>query len=232
VEILEALRVIENEDPEALLTKTMIWKIGDLIAAIEAGDSGFGFKWSLSGTDYSVERVNGTHHVRKATSNKFGDEKRIFSSPTPKQLGIIGGSMRSEAKKKAAVENGKKGGRPHYFLQLYNSINPAIQNTKTEFPVELLPPDSPMAFSIRCEDFVWLIRWDVLNRNVVAFHNGLVAQSYDTVSNLPATLAKMLVQEINRTKMQSMPEDFSKEKAWIEEVTGEPFDMNKILPDS
>lgn len=211
----------------------MMWNVSDLINAIECGNSGFGFDWSFSGDDFIGRSVLGHGYlVNRPHPDGQGGEEVFFSSPSPKQLGFIGGSKKTEAKRKAKIENGRRGGRPHYFVQLYNAIPSAIKASDTKFPVELLPAESAAAFSIKCADFLWLIRWDPISRNVVAFHDGLAVYAYNTVNNSAQTLAKMLVEEIYRDKLMSMPEDYSKEVEWIEKVTGKPFNIKEVLPNS
>lgn len=225
--IIDALREIQKQDPDALLVKTMIWKVGDLITAIESGDSGHGFSWSIAGDDYSPRGIAGLgYHVTRP--HTLGGEEITFSTPTPKQLGIIGGSMRTEAKKKASIENGRKGGRPHFFSQLYNFLDDALTQVHTKYPVEKLPPDGPACFSLRCAEIVWQIHWQPIDRSVQVFQDGKNVQGYNTVNNSAQSLAKRLVEDIHRRKLERMPEDYS----WAEELTGKPFNIKEVLPDT
>lgn len=196
MQILDALRAIQEHDPDAILTKVMMWKVGDLIEAIESGNSDYGFTWSFEGDDYIPRTTTGLGcHVNRPHPD--GGENIIFSTPSAKQLGIIGGQKRTEAKKRAAIENGKKGGRPHYFVQVFNALPAAIQQSEKLQPIEILPGDSAAAFSLQNGNITWQIRWDSINRQVIAFQNGLVTGMYPTISTAPQSVATQLIEAMS-----------------------------------
>ncbi len=119
MKLTDALRAIKKEDPNAILTKVLMWRVSDLIDAIESGNSGYEFLWTFEEADYLPRITAGLGYQVNKLDRELG-EAVVFNSPSPKLLGLIGGQRKTAQKKRASIENGKKGGRPHFFVQLRN----------------------------------------------------------------------------------------------------------------
>lgn len=154
------------------------------------------------------------------------------------------GSQRSVAKAKAAVENGRtKGGRPMtYFQTVYESISRSVTlvheklkrwNTTPIFDVTALHTENPTAqgFDLVCDDIIWHCSWNGSTDYIEVTENGKIHPAIWRVNYSAKVAAKKLVEDIHREKLMRLPEDYSDQIKWIEDVTRKPFDITQVIPD-
>jgi hypothetical protein len=153
------------------------------------------------------------------------------------------GSRRSAVKANAAIENGAKGGRPMtYFQTVYESIPEGVSlvheklrrwNEKHIFDVHTLPSNNPSSegFDLKCDNIVWHCEYNPLTDYIEVTANGRKQTAIWRINYSAKVAAKKLVEDIHRSKLMSMPDDYSDQIEWIEKQTGKPFDIKQILPD-
>lgn len=76
---------------------------------VDCGDVFFAMKSEFVGTRGSVVDIK----TFRTIDEGYGIKKLM---PTARETGRMGGSSKSDAKKRAAAENGKKGGRPKKII--------------------------------------------------------------------------------------------------------------------